>query len=584
MNYIKRTKTDIKENFTINLLKDRGILDENSDLNAYFHPTKDNLLPPEDLDNMDAGFQMFKHHLEQGSKVVVVVDSDVDGFTSASAVINYMNDYMKELYPNIQISYHVPEGKEHGLRSIMDYFTESCICDLILIPDAATNDDVECEQLKDLGYDILILDHHIQSRPNESAIVINNQSSPRYENKDLSGVGVVYKFLQYCDKQFNISGADDYLDLVALGQISDMVSLNTSENRFICEYGLSHIKNTMFQALVEKQSYSISSPPTQIDVAFYITPLINALIRVGTSNEKELLFRGFLNDEELVRSTKRGASYKDMESIAEQSARNCVNAKSRQNRIKEQAMELLDIQISNNCLDENKILVVNADELDIPRTLTGLVAMGIAAKYKKPTILGRITPDGKTLKGSIRGRDNSPLKDFRQFLLDSELMEFVEGHSNASGFALPIKNLDRLISYANFELDGVDFNEGSYDVDFVVNGNCSYLEDLINNLAANSNLWGQANEEPVIAIEDINLDKSLIQVIGKNQDTLKFNFNGITYVKFKATEIIEKLNTLGQNVIITCVGRGNINEWQETFTPQILVDAIDVKESSIYDF
>lgn len=52
--------------------------------------------------------------------------------------------------------------------------------------------------------------------------------------------------------------------------------------------------------------------------------------------------------------------------------------------------------------------------------------MGIAAKYKKPTILGRISPDGY-LKGSIRGREESELKDFKGFLKDSNYMDFVEG-------------------------------------------------------------------------------------------------------------------------------------------------------------
>ena len=69
---------------------------------------------------------------------------------------------------------------------------------------------------------------------------------------------------------------------------------------------------------------------------------------------------------------------------------------------------------------------MNADELDTPNTLTGLVAMGVAAKYKKPVMLGRINSNGE-FKGSIRGRGESELKDFRQLLLDSNLMDYVQG-------------------------------------------------------------------------------------------------------------------------------------------------------------
>lgn len=108
-----------------------------------------------------------------------------------------------------------------------------------------------------------------------------------------------------------------------------MMMMTTLENRYICDYGLSHIHNRFFAELIEKQSYSLGDGPlTQIGVAFYITPLINALIRVGNSLEKERLFQAFITPDELVPSTKRGEKGLE-ETISTQSARNCVNAKSR---------------------------------------------------------------------------------------------------------------------------------------------------------------------------------------------------------------------------------------------------------------
>lgn len=200
----------------------------------------------------------------------------------------------------------------------------------------------------------------------------------------------------------------------------------TLENRYICDYGLSYLRNQFFKDLVEKQSYSLGNGPlTQIGVAFYITPLINALIRVGNSIEKERLFQAFITPNELVPSTKRGEKGLT-ETISTQSVRNCVNAKARQNREKDKAIEMLNIQIMDNCLENNKILILNADELDIPNTLTGLCAMGVAAQHKKPVILGRTSPDGK-LKGSMRGREESELKDFQKFLQNSHLIDYCEG-------------------------------------------------------------------------------------------------------------------------------------------------------------
>lgn len=286
----------------------------------------------------------------------------------------------------------------------------------------------------------------------------------------------------------------------------------------------------------------------------------------------------------MIDSTKRGCKG-EKETVAEQATRNCVNARSRQNRERDKAIELLDIQISNDCLDDNKILILNADELDVSNTLTGLIAMGIAAKYKKPTMLGRTSPDG-CLKGSIRGREESALKDFKGFLKDSNYMEFVEGHANAAGFSLKSSDVDKLCEYANEKLADVNFNEGYYEADFVVNGNYSNLVPMILDLGKSADLWGQGNEEPVIVVENITLPRTMIQVIGSKGDTIKFVFNGMTYMLFKANDVIEQLESIDKtkSVTITCAGRANLNHWGGRVTPQIYIDEIDLRTGSIYDF
>ena len=610
MKYIRKTSRDIAQDFSRSLLIDRGILKEGENTDWYFKPTFENLLDPLGLDHMEKGAELLLKHLKNGSHIRVYVDCDVDGFTSAALFINYYNKYLKSNFPDVTISYHIPDGKEHGLRSVMDELVNGKICDLIVLPDSSSNDYPEHAELHAMGYDILVLDHHDADHYSDNAVVINNQLSKDYENKALSGVGVVYKFINFFDaywwsqtpesqeeEAFRDFIYNDFLDLVALGEISDMMNMNTPENRYICDMGLSNIENTLFRAIVKKQCYSMfgiyeadfkesyyrSGDVTQIKVAFYVTPLINALIRVGSQSEKEQLFRGFIDGDTMIESTKRGAKG-EMETVAEQATRNCVNARSRQNREKDKAIELLDIQISNNCLDENKILILNADELSVSNNLTGLIAMGIAAKYKKPTMLGRISPDGY-LKGSIRGREESELKDFKGFLKDSGYMDFVEGHANAAGFSIKESDIDRLCSYANDELANIDFNEGFYEADFVVQGNYSEITNLVMDIGSQSKLWGQTNDEPVIIIENITIPKSQIQTIGSKKDTVKFVFNGMTYMIFKAQNIIDKIfETPGDTLNITCAGRANINTWGNRTTPQIYIDEIEIKESSIYDF
>lgn len=523
MKYVKTIKNDYSQDFVLNLLKERGIIPEELTQYPvwYKSPEKTNLCDPLDLDNMEKGFEVFKKHLFNGNRIRFYVDSDVDGFTSSAIFINYINKYLLPIFPEVSVSYRLPVEKEHGLKTVMDELLNEKICDLIVLPDSSSNDYEEHRILSSMGYDILVLDHHDADKYSENAVVINNQLSSQYVNKSASGVGVVYKFLQYCDLMFNIpNAADTFLDLVALGEISDMMVMQNPENRYICKTGLLNINNPLFRELVKKQCYQIfgisplafnedyfkSGKITQIDVAFSITPLINALIRVGSSHEKELLFRGFIEGCTRVQSTKKGAKG-TTETIAEQVARYCVNARQRQNKEKDKAIELLDIQISDNCLDKNKILILNADDLDVPNTLTGLIAMGVAAKYKKPTMLGRISSDGY-LKGSIRGREESPLKDFKGFLKDSSYMEFVEGHPNAAGFSLKSTDVDKLYDYANSQLENMNFNEGFYEADFVVSGNYSKLERLIMDIGSNTEFWGQGCKEPLIAVENIVIPKT----------------------------------------------------------------------------
>lgn len=442
MKFLRRTKREINENFLENLLIDRGILEDNEDYkNRYFNPTAKELFPPELLDNMKEGKELLEKHIKNNSTILIIMDSDLDGVASSTIIYNYLSMLKANEGYEYTLKYLIPEGKEHGLETKMDLFLKDKIYDLIIIPDAGSNDTEECKILKGLGYDILILDHHLSSGYCQDAVVINNQLSKNYPNKALSGAGVVYKFLKYFESNKEIKFADAFLDLVAVAHVADCMNTNTLENRYINKVGLSNIFNEGLRALIKQQAYSLfrmkteditedfldNCRLTQAQVAYYIAPLVNALIRVGNQNEKDLLFKAFTETYALeeIPSTKRGHS-NETETISEQNARNCANARARQNKEKEKAGELLDIQIIENCLDENQILVLHADDLNVSTTLTGLCATEVVSRYKKPVLLGRTNSEG-LFRGSVRGVSNCELTDTKQFLLDSNLMDYAEG-------------------------------------------------------------------------------------------------------------------------------------------------------------
>ena len=159
---------------------------------------------------------------------LVIVDCDCDGFTSAALLINYLHD----LFPSwveTKLKWWVHEGKQHGLNDCMDYINSHDF-DLILVPDAGSNDYEAHAALKALDKDIIILDHHLADKISNDAIVINNQLS-NYPNKELSGVGVVYQFCRYIDENMQTNYADYYLDLVALGLTRRYDEFNINRNK-----------------------------------------------------------------------------------------------------------------------------------------------------------------------------------------------------------------------------------------------------------------------------------------------------------------------------------------------------------------
>ena len=106
---------------------------------------------------------------------------------------------------------------------------------------------------------------------------------------------MTYKFIQAYQRTHKVGNPEKYVDLAMLGILSDMMLITELDNNFIIKKGLKSIQNKMFKALLAKQSYSVTSTsaPTIIDIVFYVTPVINGTIRMGSISERANLFEGF---------------------------------------------------------------------------------------------------------------------------------------------------------------------------------------------------------------------------------------------------------------------------------------------------
>lgn len=558
------------------VLFNRGIDPEN--VEHYLNTTDEDILNPKLIMNVEEGVKVLIKHIAQGDKVLVQIDSDCDGYTSAAALINYLN----RLFPGFvqsNVYYRIHTGKQHGilLETIPDDVK------LVIAPDSSSNDYEEHLQLKSKGVDVLVIDHHEADMISENAVIINNQLCD-YPTKSLSGVGMVYKFCSYMDELLNVDYADDYLDLVALGMVADMMDLRDFETRHLITRGLENIRNPYFKGMVDKQSYSLKGEITPIGVAFYIAPYVNATIRMGTQEEKLMLFESMLDYRgyELVPSTKRGCKGQT-ETRVEQACRNCTNIKNRQTKARDAALENIERIIKEKNLLENKILAIKLDTFAADRNLTGLIANQLMAKYQRPVLLLNKTADG--WEGSGRGYDKSRFDNLREFLKESGLVMYAEGHANALGVGITDEWFKTFIEYSNRELAGFDFTP-CYKVDFIFNGGDFRGKDIVE-IAELKSLWGQGVDEPFVAIEHINVYAGNVVLMSPDKSpTLKITLpNGTSLIKFKSSqEEYEKLRSETGCITINVVGKCERNVWNGTVTPQIIIEDYEIVGEQKYYF
>lgn len=558
------------------VLFNRGIDPEN--VEHYLNTTDEDILNPQMIMNIAEGAKVLVKHIAQGDKVLIQIDSDCDGYTSAAALINYLN----RLFPGFvqsNIYYRIHTGKQHGilLETIPDDVK------LVIAPDSSSNDYDEHQQLKSKGVDVLVIDHHEADKISENAVIINNQLCD-YPTKSLSGVGMVYKFCSYMDELLNVDYADDYLDLVALGMVADMMDLRDFETRHLITRGLENIRNPYFKGMVDKQAYSLKGEITPIGVAFYIAPYVNATIRMGTQEEKLMLFESMLDYRgyELVPSTKRGCKGQQ-ETRVEQACRNCTNIKNRQTKARDAALENIERIIKEKNLLENKILVVKLDTFAADRNLTGLIANQLMAKYQRPVLLLNKTADG--WEGSGRGYDKSKFDNLREFLKESDLVMYAEGHANALGVGITDEAFKTFIEYSNRELAEFDFTP-CYKVDFIFNGADFRGTDIVE-IAELKSLWGQGVDEPYVAIEHINVYAGNVVLMSPDKSpTLKITLpNGTSLIKFKSSqEEYEKLHSETGCITINVVGKCERNVWNGTVTPQIIIEDYEIVGEQKYYF
>lgn len=521
------------------------------DLKDFLMPKKRACHDGMKMKNMKEAVNRTIEAINNEEMIVIVGDADADGVTSLTIARQFLRNYASR----VGISYAQKvdgHGVEHQLEFLEDNYTD---IDLLIIVDSSSNSVEGVKQVKEMfGCDVIILDHHeIEGKTLPDAILVNpQQSGCKYPNKDLSGAGVVFKWAEQVNKRMGEQlDVWQYIDLVAVGMIADVMKVTNPENRYLMLTGMSNIHNIGLKRILKGAKVD-EDKVSSTDIGFSVAPLINASIRLG---QIELPIQLLDVDNDKDAKSLRLKMHKLNEKRKEQQAI--------------YAQELAEMVGEN---PEDKILILS---YDISPEYNGLVAQTLAERYRRPCIILNPPKDTDTIwGGSGRSYDEFNLKNL---LNESGLVDKAIGHAGALGVYIKEGNLPLLAEYIreNYNPDEnaseqVQYYDLEIEPDEVI--------DWIPVVWQFNRLTGRGFEKIQVKVKNLMVEE--VKVMGKRNDTVKIQtYDGVNLMKFRTKP--EYANELSDMQFIDCYGELNLNRWFRygvgwEETPQVFIKAYEV--------
>lgn len=539
---------------------------------------------------MEAAERLIKA-ARDSEKVAVLVDVDVDGFASSSIFTNYMKEQMKPYgsFPDSQMEIvHIfHEKKTHGLGDVnaMRKLRDEIKPTLLVVPDASGTAE-QYQGLVSIGVDVVVMDHHDTPDRGDGnkVIVVNNQHSKNYKNKALSGAGVTWQVCRLMDELLPFCCADQYIDLVALGLIADVMDMRYPETRFLTLEGMKPENMHSPLTCMAPEMFNNFTHMTQHFVGWTLGPAINAITRIGTQAENQLGFGCFLDENmgKMVKDNKRGATG-NTEYVRE-AWRIVTNAKGRQDRRRNKLTQMIENLIAEESLTDNKVIVLAIDDFEEEyRALSGVVANQLIEEYQRPVVLTFLNEDGD-YSGSLRAPGHvAAWENFKDLCLKSQTCKYVAGHQLAAGICIYGDAVQDFIDYFNCLFADIDVEQG-HVVDFIFEADDPRIGELCEQIDACGDIWGTGLERPVIAVKDVKVGAGTLSLVGQysTNKTLRISLpNGVVAVKFRSSQ--EEFQSLclpytetPQYYKVNIVGTLEMNRFRGDETPQIHVTDYEV--------
>lgn len=521
-------------------------------LDAFLRPTAEQLYDPFLMHDMEKAVTRIQGAVEAGEKILVYGDYDADGITSTTV--------MKEAIELIggEVDYFLPNRFIHGYGPNHEVFEESIAngTQLIITVDngIAGNEAIDFAMAQ--GVDVIITDHHELPPvlPKALAIVHPRHPDGNYPFGDLAGVGVAFKVAHALLGELPI----EFLDLVAIGTIADLVSL-TDENRVLVKLGIEIIRTGERIGLDRLiQLSDVKKIATNEEtIAFTIAPKLNALGRLGEAAPGVELLTTF--DEEAA------------EEIALYINQQNEERKDIVARVTKEAMAQV------NPADQVHVLA----HPNWHEGVLGIVAGKIMQETGKPTLVLSINTEKQVAKGS--GRSVSALNLFEALNERRELFTYFGGHHMAAGMTLPLENVPILKTYLQAYVieKQIDLTQGQEllidETLTIQQATSSFIEQL-----RIISPFGTDNPVPTFLFSDVAAKQC--RQIGADKTHLKCQLEqGASTIDAIAFQLGHQLDELAQGESNVC-GQLTINEWNGRKKPQLMITDFSVVGPQLFDF
>lgn len=513
----------------VRLMVNRG-LSTYEEMEEYLHPTLNNLPDPHLFADMDEACELLMEAIDEGIKIRVVGDYDVDGIMSTYILTTALKE------AGADVDYAVPHRMVDGYginpEMVQTAFDEGIR--FIITCDNGIAAAPAIDLAKELGMTFVVTDHHevpfelaadgvtkIQQIPHADAVVDPKRDDCNYPFKGICGAQVAWKLVDVLYEFLGIEKekADAFLQFASIATVCDVMELK-GENRSTVYHGIKAIENTDnigLNALLARNELK-GKPLSCYHLGFIIGPCLNASGRLDTAGRAI----------ELLMETDEAKALAMANELVELNGQRKAMTQTGIDRAKE--------QIESSDLKNDRVLVIYIPELH--ESLAGIVAGRIRETYNKPVLV--ITDAEEGAKGS--GRSIPAYNMFEELTAVKDVFTKFGGHPMAAGVSLEKEKIDELRRRLNENctLTEDDMQEIiKIDCDMPLSYITEGLIDSIDLLAP----FGTGNSKPLFALKNIPVQK--MAYMGKEGQYLRMSVETekgetMTALMFRGVEDFER--------------------------------------------